>query len=482
MPTQIKDFLANKELPSFITKNETLLSFNKVSKVFPRIGLPNCSETCEFHNQEIRSIADNLIREIYYGLYNLSHFSYGRGANETYWCTIAGTLGSRCLYNANEMITTNNGKIVIKLDCDIFINGKAVFKKDESLFRVYNKIYTEVSELKCGICIEKLESMPSFKEFSSENIPNKKFQIVFSSDGVDGLWDIATMSMRGIKSCQSWDGQYKKKLIGSIVDPFVGIIYLTSGTNINGLGSKMIRRSIVRLVAHSETKKPIIIVDRIYPNDDDIVRNQFISFIKKKVGDKFDVIFGPHDATNLTETTYIPLSPVHKKLPISIRSYRDLKVPFKIELPNLSTHDKNIGNKRTSFRNILRNTSFEHCDKINLSGVGINKTSDFSYLLRDYYRNVANNVIKNGPQANEFDTSSNYMKNLCYYYIANKNAAIKATKPAFVKKINAYYKKKINSKQLFTALQPIQKEIDNKIKIALKKLISKKTPTINLPN
>lgn len=480
MTTQIKDFLANKKLPAFIAKNKTLLSFDKVSKVFPHIGLANCREDCQLDNTKgIRCIAVELCRAIGNSLYYKSNDIYAlpRPNNALYWANIMEQLYRRCYYHINGMTSVNNGKMVIKLGCDIIIDGKVIFKNDTSLFKAYNKIYDAISEF--GIRMEKLESIPLFKEFSSENIPNKKYQIVFSSDGLDGLWDISTMSMRGIQSCQSWDGQYKKMLIGSIVDPFVGIIYITSGTNINGLGAKMMRRSVVRLIYDNATKKPLIIIDRMYPDYDDAVAHQFISFIKSKVGDKFSVVFANN---NLIDTAYIPSSPVHKKLPESIRSYRDLKVPFKADQSTLSIYDKNIGNKRTSFRNILRNTSFEHCGKIDLSNVGIKKTSDFSYLLRDYYRDVANKVIEMGPQANELNSSSDYMKNLCYYYIANKNAAIKTTKTTFVKKLNKYYKKKINSKQLFIALQPIQKEIDNKIKVALKKLISKKTQIINLPN
>jgi len=71
----------------------------------------------------------------------------------------------------------------------------------------------------------------------------KKKKIVLSSDP----FDIATMSMRGIKSCMSWSNAHSIKLEGSIVDPTAYVLYITDGANTN-LGTRMLYRAVVRVV------------------------------------------------------------------------------------------------------------------------------------------------------------------------------------------------------------------------------------------
>ena len=77
---------------------------------------------------------------------------------------------------------------------------------------------------------------------------NKSYTLVFSTDH----WDIATMSMRGIKSCQSWTGSYRERLTGSIIDPCCAILYLTDGSKTK-YGEKMLARHIVRLVENNNS-------------------------------------------------------------------------------------------------------------------------------------------------------------------------------------------------------------------------------------
>jgi hypothetical protein len=97
----------------------------------------------------------------------------------------------------------------------------------------------------------------------SESIGNGK-KIVFSAAGNKGLWDIATMSMRGIASCQRWGSSHCEHLIGSMIDPYCGIIYITNGNKFK-LGEKMLQRALVRFVINRRNEKPELFIERMYP-------------------------------------------------------------------------------------------------------------------------------------------------------------------------------------------------------------------------
>src|ERR1019366_811087 len=111
----------------------------------------------------------------------------------------------------------------------------------------------------------------------------KKLKICFSSEGNKGFWDIATMSMRGVSSCMRWSNTHSKSLIGSILDQYAGVIYITNEIQTR-YGDKIIARAVVRLIVDSKNK-PYIFIERIYNNsgdDDDAIENIFNSFIKKR--------------------------------------------------------------------------------------------------------------------------------------------------------------------------------------------------------
>ena len=79
----------------------------------------------------------------------------------------------------------------------------------------------------------------------------KNAKIVFTSDGLTGLWDLATMSMRGATSCMHWSNHHHSHLVGSIVDPCCGIVYITDGS-ITERGLAIKERSLVRLLINED--------------------------------------------------------------------------------------------------------------------------------------------------------------------------------------------------------------------------------------
>lgn len=190
----------------------------------------------------------------------------------------------------------------IKLLCSnnfsgIIFDKKISFFKGESLFKIYGKLKSKIDELfklfKLPSKTRELDSLPEIKEFNKNNIPIKKDNlfIVFSSSGEEGAWDIATMSERGIRSCQSWEphlgvGEYRPCLIGSIASRYIGIIYLTSGKEIPGRGTKMIKRCVVRFGINTnkseEERGPAIILDKMYDSYSETIAKAFKNSLQKR--------------------------------------------------------------------------------------------------------------------------------------------------------------------------------------------------------
>jgi hypothetical protein len=111
------------------------------------------------------------------------------------------------------------------------------------------------------------------KDFTTIN--GVSHSLIFSSDNVRGLWDIATMSMRGVSSCMHWENPHSVHVIGSVIDPCAAIAYLTDGKKTSH-GLSIIKRVFVRLIFTGNENltdpggypvpgnKPTIYVDRLY--------------------------------------------------------------------------------------------------------------------------------------------------------------------------------------------------------------------------
>ena len=245
---QVKEIIDNDKFPKWFRGHPVFKEISDIKKIFPAIGLPN-SETEFVNNGEelpakksawrlTKAIQSHLSKKIE-SIKNNKKLPKDKARELVNIISlVVNNLKSK------DCVRENAGRIIICLTKDLFLNegNRPTFRNGEGLFRVYNKINDILVEAEIKT-LPKLDSLPTFKTFSADNIPNNKFKIIFSSDGLNGAIDIGTMSSRGIKSCQSWEnGQYKYCTIGSVVDPFVGIIYLTSGSKYNKYGSKMIRR------------------------------------------------------------------------------------------------------------------------------------------------------------------------------------------------------------------------------------------------
>lgn len=193
----------------------------------------------------------------------------------------------------NSVIVQPDGRVKLISSEELTLGSRKIGRKGEPIFRIYMKLKTLIEELgkkyDTRVSIPELDSIPEIKEFNKKNIPlaGNQMYVVFTSEG-EGAWDLATMSMRGIESCQSWEGGHNYCLIGSIASKYVGIIYLTNTQSYEhpelrrSTGEKMIRRCIVRFGVNIKTKKPVIILDKMYDSYNKEVAEVFLKALQTK--------------------------------------------------------------------------------------------------------------------------------------------------------------------------------------------------------
>jgi hypothetical protein len=350
-------FKGHKEVPSFITTHPVFKTPHKINKIFPAIGLRNFKEPCEIQKPLLDLKKENFVtalvqtmlngltqardeatlfgdriqfilsgeeREAQVGkiddVYNLVHL-------------IKNLIPQVDTYNNayERIVQTSEGKIVLRLVDEVMDrNGKAVFRKNESLFKVFSKLRDQFTAYNLNFI--NLEQTNEFKTFSAENVANKKYNVVFSAEGPEGAWDILTMSMRGIKSCQRWDGDYPRCLIGSVLSKYVGIIYITSGADHSGYGPKMMRRSLVRYAIDADEHKPCLLIDRMYPlQQGQDVDEETLRIFKKALEGKtsLPVHFAPQ-LGNKVKHFYVPFEKIREEVPERDWTYQD--TPLKTNL------------------------------------------------------------------------------------------------------------------------------------------------------
>lgn len=333
---EIKEAFSGKEYPTWIKNHRVFKKHSTVKKIFPSIGLANCEKEVEIDNskeakQFAEALRNALTIEITERAATIRTYSKREGlSNErldsyTYMAHLLDSVKRSLAVKGT--LNSDAGKLSFNLTTDILNNKKeVVFKKGERVFSVYGKL-NELLTKHNFLTMENLDNLDAFREFSAHNMPTLKYKLVFSSMGVDGIWDIATMSMRGVSSCQTWGIGQSTGLIGSIIDPFTGILYMTSGSAFNEHGSKMVRRSVVRYCLNAQ-KKPLLIVERMYPQMEQEALKNFIAFLKERVDKSIEVIYYPN---NRRQGLFVPKSKAITSLPIGEIPYRDSGVEYREE-------------------------------------------------------------------------------------------------------------------------------------------------------
>lgn len=325
----VRHVLDNTKYPDYIRNHAVFSKLDKIVKVFPSIGLPNTVEDCKYSNvAEARQDAQNLlysdIRTALYGALSQMQTTALRQLISDVYTNIGGYYP--------QMMMEEEGKVVLKFTLDVGTwEGKVFARKGESVFKAYNKLIEKCKANTPSITLAPFESFPHFKSFSTSNIPGgRKFKVVFSASGSEGAWDIATISMRGISSCQSWGSSQSRGLIGSISSKYVGVLYITSGDPFNEYGSKMIRRAMVRFCVNKTTKKPALLIDRVYPGDDLSARDVFREFLKAKTN--VPVLFSGETGW---ADYYLPVDTYWATAPFQTNeyTYMDTKIAWKNPIP-----------------------------------------------------------------------------------------------------------------------------------------------------
>jgi hypothetical protein len=515
-----KELFKTKKFPRWFQNHPIFKEIKTIKKVFPGIGLPNCETEVELDNSApaeksakalVRAISSNLrIRSNEVAQYVLQpHIADDRKAHGTKCVALLGAV-KQTLRAPKNVIQKTDGRIAIKLPSDITPEGeqKHIFRKNESLFRVYNKL-SELLRERRFTALPRLEDMDTFKTFSTENIPNNKFKVVFSSDGVDGAWDVATMSCRGIRSCQSWDGgEYKHCTIGSIIDPFVGIIYMTSGGKYNQYGSKMIKRCLVRFAIDGKTSNPFLLIDRMYPSYDAGTLTHFKSLLKKRTGDKLGIYYADNCGADIVNQAYLPLNPIREKLKktsidgknknpaddyySTIQSYQDMHLQEKrgnkkdkqAELFDKNSKrkvDKFVSSFAQDLSSVMKTADFSNLPRTLTPTMnkltGKDRYGNYSYLLNNIGADIAKYIIESVDKK-AFTNSDTYMRRIYYAYFNQKRKIIQDNRTNLTKFINGQLGLKpgerFGVRTIVAMMEAIYPELDKAIKTHLRELVAKR--------
>jgi len=518
---QVADLFKEKKFPNWFKEHPIFKEITTIKKVFPGIGLPNSEDEVIVDNVgPAKECAQGLVSKVEQNLKkrieglnkyisskpDMTAVRKAQGGNALALLTAMDTL----MKDKEAFIGNNKGKLTIKLPSDVMIEGAArpTFRKDETLFRVYNKLNEELTKGRFAK-MTKLEDIPQFKSFSTENVPNSKYKVVFSADAANGAWDIATMSMRGVNSCQTWGGGYSHCTIGSVIDPFVGIIYLTSGAKYSEHGSKMIRRCIVRFVIDGTNSKPYLLLDNMYPSVDTKVVNQFKNYLKSKTGGKFEIHYAPNMDREVLSKSYMPLTEVRKLLKEtskdgedsphdtidSISSYQDIHVIDKESNKNdkhAALFEKNAAKKTrkflaefdTAFDKAIKETDIDAFPEnlrplvSKLKGKklkGDKNHFNYSYMIPQFSHSIGNAFAKTVDKK-QFTSSDLFVRRLYLSYFNNKSKVISDVKTKLTREMNGKLqlkdKEKIRSEQFISIMNILLPKIDEAMKTKLRELVS----------
>lgn len=299
--------ILGQKYPPFISQND-FIKYSNYTKAFAKFGLNDCQAKVKasFISDVDKSI--HVAKSIV-----LSGGSY---ANMD-WRTMSRR--SKTINILDNISLTKS-----------FSLAKAVRDEDNKvLVRKGAKISTVVERLR--ELTDKTATIDLKRQFSTIETLSKanNLTVVFSTDP----WDIATMSMRGIQSCMRWASSHAPQLIGSILDPYVGVIYITNGIRTK-YGASMLYRAVVRIVKDESRLKSRehLFIDKIYSINKEIKNMEHpeaLAVFRKFLSDNSKSttpVLSMYDKEQ--GGIYIPLSPVVEQLPRHLRSCVDSGIPY----------------------------------------------------------------------------------------------------------------------------------------------------------
>jgi hypothetical protein len=274
------DYILNstKPYPAWLKEHRIFKNIEKIEKVFPTIGLANFTadlkvpltdETVNHAHTIIRCVNQDAKNRIFSVKTLLTEELLLSGKERNGRCNaMQNTINILSIFTSIVCCVPNvvDGKIEMAICQDIFSGNSTnpIFKKGEGYLKCVSKLNELLASIKPILKIN-YEAYPCFKDFSRLNVPNKPLKMYFSSTGEEGAWDIATASMRGIISCQTWTAMQARGLIGSITSKYTGVVFVEGNTDYSPYGKIMTHRCFVRLLVHRYTRKPVLFFDSMYP-------------------------------------------------------------------------------------------------------------------------------------------------------------------------------------------------------------------------
>lgn len=380
------DILNEREAPEWLRKHPEIAKRKRIEKAFSHFGISSFRDPARLDTSTERNdIAEKLLLNI------IDIFADVR--NTLLEVITAPELTVDLLAKVNSLcdlitiITFQFNKSDLTLSRNAQ-SGKYVLLKNDTLFKAYSKITKWLHELQTAfravkinidLTIPPIDTLPLAKEFHKINMPNKTYWVVFNADE-QGVWDVCTMSMRGISSCQKWDFEMEPDnspglqgaLVGSVLSKYIGVIYLTSG-RLMELGEKMLKRCVVRIVRHKHTKAPYIVVDRMYDSFDPEVMKLFINSLQSRTSLKV-LDFASSHASITQNTTQPEIDPSQlerrPERPMSNLKYRyqpyyDTSIARSKPQPTISAADL-IRSIRQELPNLSDQISATYRDKFNI--------------------------------------------------------------------------------------------------------------------
>lgn len=310
MSFSIRTITTNNKWPSFIQQPLSRVMESKIDKIFPRLGLGRCEmpiKTIPGMTGPYRELHDRISHDY------LSEITIDPDKRDVRSAEAVYILSQIDGPKAHRDITSHRDEIICRA-------GQPTTR----LMLRY------LPDLDYQVVTKDLVA-----QFSGRKV--SRYRAVFSHRP----WDIATMSQRGITSCQSWNESHlKTALVGSMLCPYTAIAYLTDGEK-TPHGERMLVRSVVRYVVNNDTHRPAIFIDDPYFNQTmfgegfkdeqedafDIYTRMFARLIRRNLSNRrTPILTAAFDPSN---SHHIPLSELVSRLSDDARSYRD--TPFNYE-------------------------------------------------------------------------------------------------------------------------------------------------------
>src|SRR3984957_12871911 len=287
MKTSYPKSFSSTKYPKFIRDSIFLKHFSKPEKVFPRIGLKNT---------EMKLSSLKLSKKAAYKVYLVRLISALISVDVSNIDKDFSIWINEFVYHIDSAdleefsFVEKNNKLIIKMP-DYMKQSYFPVMKSNPIFIGKDRNFLDVIDQ-----IKKRVSATQGKIFDRITIKNslptipKNLSICFSSEGSKGHWDLATMSMRGVSSCMRWQSSNAKSLVGSILDPYAGMIYITDNTTTK-YGKKILARSVFRFVVDGKNR-PAILLEQVYskslPTNLDVedIIEYFKSFISAHLTNK----------------------------------------------------------------------------------------------------------------------------------------------------------------------------------------------------